>query len=953
MFLSSLLIVTVAYMAGFMDMSWYHLIVLLGCIVGVFKRRSAKEKHTMLEELQENLIVQKNYFRDHESCEWFNQMFCRLWKIFQPTIATGIRTSVEASIAAAVPQLKNLGVELKFSNFFLGERAPWFSYIKYYPTEPSLLRMDMGLELEEPEAEILLEAHIKGRIYPIARVSELSFRGPLRVEADMADTYPCAHFVRVGFLEEPTVDFTLELLRVNLPTGIKHWLLTLTEWRLVSNYIAKVVQQILTNVLVDPNKIDLNLLTMLVPQAGPKDIASGVLLVNVYGCENLPKVDMLGSCDPFVKLYLGKPGKWDKMHQHTLCTEHKTKEMHPSFQRSFWFPIYTFDDDAINIRVYDDNPLGHRMLGEAELDLNDAIIPPLEPGRPQPTPEQLAELQKKVIDHSLDLHDSGKESGRALIGARYIKAPPYKNPDEEHKEMMEKVMANLDLNSEQAELAVVRAEQELEALAETEELWQTGMLRVYVHSFNGVRNSRGASRGVFPVMHFHMTQKISSEDKSEYRPTYDQSKKSPEYKKTDMEQVGFIYEALILSRDTARMEVEFSSRGEHLARLVLDVGSELKTVNRLRRKEFKLDSETASVFLSMDFVNLDIGDDVSSSAAARGDVKSDALGKLIARVKPGASLADKMGMLTLVIHKATGVKAADFGGKSDPFVKVHIKDIKVVETQVIKETLEPKWEETFKIPLPTITGVTVNFDLRDWDQIGKDDNIGNASLDLDGHLMTYDEFGRPSFRGWLPITYKNKAHGEIEVSVFYEEHGVDSKKRVIRRNSTGSEGEDVAPMPSPSKLNANKRTSLVAGQAWGRLFVEVVEAEGLPEKDFTPIVRIRVDAKTEKSVPFQTARTVTFNFERIFLLARSTEGTSLNVRISNKKGGLFGSSVAEYTMQDTPLSTWLHANAVQIGQKKSFEATVELTANEKAKELCHHTGSLTVRTKLRFIWDRT
>ena len=71
----------------------------------------------------------------------------------------------------------------------------------------------------------------------------------------------------------------------------------------------------------------------------------------------------------------------------------------------------------------------------------------------------------------------------------------------------------------------------------------------------------------------------------------------------------------------------------------------------------------------------------------------------VASVSPQGSKAEApsapisgMGTLQVCIHRAAGLKAMDFNGKSDPYVKV-VCGGQSKKTRVIKANLSPEWNE--------------------------------------------------------------------------------------------------------------------------------------------------------------------------------------------------------------------------------------------------------------------
>ena len=64
--------------------------------------------------------------------------------------------------------------------------------------------------------------------------------------------------------------------------------------------------------------------------------------------------------------------------------------------------------------------------------------------------------------------------------------------------------------------------------------------------------------------------------------------------------------------------------------------------------------------------------------------------------------------LSLTVHQASGIRAADRGGTSDPFVIAWFEgyqSLTKVETSIKKKTLAPTWNETLLLRVPTGRGL--------------------------------------------------------------------------------------------------------------------------------------------------------------------------------------------------------------------------------------------------------
>eukprot|EP00127_Corallochytrium_limacisporum_P005714 Clim_evm93s210 gene=Clim_evmTU93s210 len=84
----------------------------------------------------------------------------------------------------------------------------------------------------------------------------------------------------------------------------------------------------------------------------------------------------------------------------------------------------------------------------------------------------------------------------------------------------------------------------------------------------------------------------------------------------------------------------------------------------------------------------------------------------------------------VTIHDGAHLPAMDLNGKSDPYVVVKANQKIVMKTRTVKETLFPKFNESFEILADDLSDVTLNFECYDRDDIGSDDFMGMVHLPL-------------------------------------------------------------------------------------------------------------------------------------------------------------------------------------------------------------------------------
>jgi hypothetical protein len=108
--------------------------------------------------------------------------------------------------------------------------------------------------------------------------------------------------------------------------------------------------------------------------------------------------------------------------------------------------------------------------------------------------------------------------------------------------------------------------------------------------------------------------------------------------------------------------------------------------------------------------------------------------------------------LKICVNQATGLRAADVGGTSDPYCKLMFGDERIGKTKAINYTLEPKWDEEFILTIPTqhanITPLSfITCEIWDKDSLSADDLLGSCRVYLPrtGHMEeSWHNLNRPS-----------------------------------------------------------------------------------------------------------------------------------------------------------------------------------------------------------------
>jgi Ca2+-dependent lipid-binding protein len=110
------------------------------------------------------------------------------------------------------------------------------------------------------------------------------------------------------------------------------------------------------------------------------------------------------------------------------------------------------------------------------------------------------------------------------------------------------------------------------------------------------------------------------------------------------------------------------------------------------------------------------------------------------------------------VVKARDLIKADLVGSSDPYVVLTIGD-RTISTVVVKNSLNPEWNQNFEVSLPT-KPTHVALKVWDKDSVGKDDFLGEATVPL----VFGDE--HKEYQDWVPLTKIKSGAVYLRISCF-------------------------------------------------------------------------------------------------------------------------------------------------------------------------------------------
>ncbi|KAJ3678462.1 hypothetical protein LUZ60_002265 [Juncus effusus] len=141
------------------------------------------------------------------------------------------------------------------------------------------------------------------------------------------------------------------------------------------------------------------------------------------------------------------------------------------------------------------------------------------------------------------------------------------------------------------------------------------------------------------------------------------------------------------------------------------------------------------------------------------------------------------GQLSVTVLKANNLINADTLGKSDPYVKLYVRQMFKVKTKVIDNNLNPEWNEQFVIIAEDKETQFLVFEVYDEDNVQADKMLGVARIPLKGlEAETEKEFTLKLEKSLDPMKANKdrKDRGTITVRVLYHNFTKEESLEALR-----------------------------------------------------------------------------------------------------------------------------------------------------------------------------
>lgn len=233
---------------------------------------------------------------------------------------------------------------------------------------------------------------------------------------------------------------------------------------------------------------------------------------------------------------------------------------------------------------------------------------------------------------------------------------------------------------------------------------------------------------------------------------------------------------------------------------------------------------------------------------------------------PAKAMRRPVGILHVKVLRAMKLKKKDMMGQSDPYVKVKLTDDKLPskKTSVRHKNLNPEWNEEFNMVVKDPESQAVDFNVYDWEQVGKHDKLGMNSVPLkeltpnEPKVMTLDLVKTMDSND----VQNDKSRGQLVVELTYKPFSEEDMPKDFEESNTVQKAPEGTPPDG------------------GLLVVIVHEAQDLEGKHHTnPYVRILFRGEERKTKHVKKNRDPRWEEEFQFMVEEPPTNDKLHVEV--------------------------------------------------------------------------
>ncbi|KAK7132335.1 hypothetical protein R3I93_018782 [Phoxinus phoxinus] len=674
------------YLAGYFGFS--ICVVLLGLLVytGWKHSRDGKQARLLsamyLLENEQDVIPTRAFrskrdlpawvnFPDVEKVEWINKILQQAWPFIGQYLEKLLVETIAPSIRAASAHLQTLS----FTKVDLGDRPLKVVGVKAY-TEHDKRQVILDLYISYA-GDVEINVEVK-KYFCKAGVKGIQLHGKLRVILEpLIGDVPLVGAVTMFFIRRPTLDINW--------TGLTN-LLDIPGLNAMSDTM---IMDAIASFLVLPNRLTVPLVANLHVAQLRSPLPRGIVRIHLLEAENLAAKDnyikgvISGKSDPYAVLRVGTQ---------TFTSHHVDNNLNPQWREMYEVIVHEVPGQELELEVFDKDPDQDDFLGRMKLDLG---------------------IVKKAVllDEWYTLKDA--TSGQVHLKLEWLSLLP---SAERLSEVLER-NKNIRISGKTADPP------------------SAAILTVYLDRAQDLLFKKG-NKDPSPMVQVSV-QDTTKESRTVYgtnNPVWEDA---------------FTFFIQDPRKQDIDIQVKDDDRALTLGTLSIPMSRLLSCAELTMDQWFQLEkSGPASriyitVMLRLLWLNEEAilttpvsplpGDGDVESEVSPGATNVTPTSKRPEHTSPDSNFASE-GVLRIHLVEAQSLIAKDnlmggmVKGKSDPYVKIRVGGI-AFKSQVIKENLNPTWNELYEVILTPLPGQEVEFDLYDKD-IDQDDFLGRVKVSL-------------------------------------------------------------------------------------------------------------------------------------------------------------------------------------------------------------------------------
>uniref|UniRef100_A0AAY4D080 Extended synaptotagmin-like protein 1a n=1 Tax=Denticeps clupeoides TaxID=299321 RepID=A0AAY4D080_9TELE len=688
------------YLAGYWGLGLG--VVLLGLAAYTGYRHNREQKQARLQSamyLQEDAGVFRSQrdlpawvnFPDVEKVEWLNKVLRQAWPFIGQYVEKLLVETVAASIRESSVHLQTLG----FTKVDLGDRPLRVVGVKAH-TEHDRRQVLLDLHISYV-GDVEINVEVK-KYFCKAGVKGIQLHGKLRVILEpLIGDVPFVGAITMFFIRRPKLDINW--------TGLTN-LLDIPGLNVMSD---SMIMDAIASFLVLPNRLTVPLVANLHVAQLRSPLPRGIVRIHLLEAENLAAKDnyikgvLAGKSDPYAVVRVGTQ---------TFTSRHVDNNLNPQWREMYEVIVHEVPGQELEVDVFDKDPDQDDFLGRIKLDLD--IV-----------------KKARILDEWFPLKDA--QSGQIHLRLDWLALLP---SAERLSEVLQR-NTSLALSSRMTEPP------------------SAAILAVYLDRAQDLpvsevyfqHNSCKGNKYPSPIVQFSV-QDTTRESRTSY------GTNSPIWED------AFTFFIQNPQKQDLDIQVKDDDRSMSLGCLSVPLSRLLMCPELTMDQWFQLDRSGpgSRIYLNIVLrVSLEVsfqGGGTSEGGSSFTPIPSEMLPQ---HTSPESSFASE-GVLRIHLVEARNLVAKDkFMGKaakSDPYVKVRVGGM-TFKSHVIKENLNPTWNEMYEVVLTQLPGQEVQLELFDKD-LDEDDFLGRGPLRhhmflLQWYTLTDVQSGQVHLQlEWLP-----------------------------------------------------------------------------------------------------------------------------------------------------------------------------------------------------------